>query len=227
MNQLKSELGIKHLKEEELSQEQFEFLIQRFYSNEEIVKNGNFIIPPFYTDVRCENDGDGDGYDDAPDSPPSIHGFKDGVLNYIKWDNGETYTGEIVDGYPNGKGTKTLPNGTKLIGVFVGGKFSFDGTYTNKAGQTLTISSSNEGCCFDFNVSWGRDDEWGCLLEANGSTEFLNESSEYLYSSDEIPLIRFILKGKTIEFVGEYDFLGDCAKYGDSQSATYTTFKKQ
>ena len=140
LNQLKSELGIKHLKEEELSQEQFQFLIQRFYSNEEIVKNGNFIIPPFYTDLRCENDGDGS--EDAP-SPQIIHGFKDGVFNYIKWENGETYTGEIVDGYPNGKGTKTLPNGTKLIGVFVYGSYISDDTYTNKEEQNIPISSYN------------------------------------------------------------------------------------
>ena len=84
-----------------------------------------------------------------------------------------------------------------------------------------------EGCCFDFNVSWGKDDEWGCLFSENGSTEFLYESSEYLYAYEETPKIRFLLDGNTIGLTIEYDYATDCMKYGDSQSATYTTFKKQ
>lgn len=125
LNQLRNELNIKNLSDDELDNAHFNFLIRRFYFNDEIEKNGNFFIPPFRSEQSsCSSDGS----EDVP-NPKIIHGFKNNVHNYIKWLDGSTYTGEISEGIPNGKGVLIIGanceevknRGNVLEGDFVDG----------------------------------------------------------------------------------------------------------
>jgi uncharacterized protein (TIGR02145 family) len=121
--QIKSELGINHLKDDEINQAQFSNLVERFYRNEQLVKNGNFLIPPYYWDyLICGGDGDGEL------NPEVIHGFKNNVLCFIKWENGATYKGETENGLPNGKGVYI--NGTDNETGAAGGNV-YDGTFVD------------------------------------------------------------------------------------------------
>ena len=49
---------------------------------------------------------------------------------------------------------------------------NYNGTYTNSAGQKLVISDYGEGA-FQFTVTWGENDEWGCLFDADGTANTL------------------------------------------------------
>ena len=100
LNQLRNELGIKYLGEDEIDNAHFNSLISRFYKNEDLEKNGMYFIPPY----RSEQSSCGsDGAEDVSNLE-IIHGFKSNTHNFIKWSDGSTYTGEILDGSPNGKG---------------------------------------------------------------------------------------------------------------------------
>jgi uncharacterized protein (TIGR02145 family) len=224
-NQIKSELGIKHLLPSEISQAQFAILINRFYNNENNIKNGNFLVPPYYEDnFICG----GEGYSDDP-NPQIINGYKDNIQNFIKWSDGSSYSGEIVNGFPNGKGLITFPNGTKQAGLFVDGEFQRNilGTYKNKAGQTLTISNKTD-CCFDFKIKWGVNDSWGCVFEAQGSANLNSSEDAYYGETSENSNISFQFSDNKVSITAGYEFIGgECAKFGDSQTDKFTTFTKQ
>jgi uncharacterized protein (TIGR02145 family) len=109
--QIKNEFGIKHLKEEEINQVNLQLLLQRFYTNETLVKNGSYLVPSYYADnMIC---GAGDGYGGGF-NPEIIHGFSNNTQNYIKWENGATYKGDIVNGFPNGKGVYVTGNDLEM-----------------------------------------------------------------------------------------------------------------
>lgn len=100
------------------------------------------------------------------------------------------------------------------------------GTYINAEGQKLVITNQQE-CCFDFEVTWGVDDEWLCLFESSGTAKFADENSAYFGEDPEWADIEFTIDGDVIDILGGYDYIGaDCAKFGDSSGETYTRFKK-
>lgn len=128
-NQFKNELGIKYLKEEEINQVNIQLLMDRFYNNENLIKNGNYLVPGYYADnMICGGDGFGGGL-----NAEIIHGFSNDIHNYIKWENGATYKGEIVNGFPNGKGVYVTgndletdePGGVIFEGDFVDGNMTY------------------------------------------------------------------------------------------------------
>jgi hypothetical protein len=55
-----------------------------------------------------------------------------------------TYTGELKDGEPNGKGTLKLKNGDVYIGAFVKGSFNGKGLYTWEDGSTYEGDFEND-----------------------------------------------------------------------------------
>ena len=128
--QIKNEFGIKHLKEEEINQVNLQLLLQRFYTNETLVKNGSYLVPSYYADnMIC---GAGDGYGGGFNAE-IIHGFLNNTHNYIKWENGATYKGDMVNGFPNGKGVYVTgndletdePGGDVFEGDFVEGNMTY------------------------------------------------------------------------------------------------------
>ena len=128
--QIKNEFGIKHLKEEEINQVNLQLLLQRFYTNETLVKNGSYLVPSYYADnMIC---GAGDGYGGGFNAE-IIHGFSNNTHNYIKWENGATYKGDVVNGFPNGKGVYVTgndletdePGGDVFEGDFVEGNMTY------------------------------------------------------------------------------------------------------
>ncbi len=100
------------------------------------------------------------------------------------------------------------------------------GTYLNGAGQELIITNEEE-CCFDFEVTWGVDDEWGCLFYDVGTATFSGPASAYYGDDPEASAIDFSINGNTVTITGGYDYIGsDCARYGESSEETYTKFVK-
>ncbi len=103
---------------------------------------------------------------------------------------------------------------------------NINGTYLNGAGQELIITNEEE-CCFDFEVTWGLDDEWGCLFYDSGNATFSGPESAYYGEDPEWSAIDFSIIGNTITITGGYDYVGnDCARYGESSDETYTQFMK-
>jgi hypothetical protein len=103
---------------------------------------------------------------------------------------------------------------------------SVNGTYVNGVGQKLVITNAQE-CCFDFEVTWGLNDEWGCLFTESGSATYSDGDSAYYGEDPDWADIDFAINGYTISIVGGLDYIGnDCARYGDSSTDKYTQFKK-
>ena len=101
---------------------------------------------------------------------------------------------------------------------------SISGTYRNANGQTMLIKNVRDES-FDFSVTWGENDEWGCLFQVEGTAMF-KDSSEAFYGEDpDSPEIVFTIGVGQIQIEGAADHIGmDCAKYGDSQTSGYTRF---
>tara|TARA_B100000900_G_scaffold388693_1_gene380966 strand:- start:355 stop:726 length:372 start_codon:yes stop_codon:yes gene_type:complete len=104
---------------------------------------------------------------------------------------------------------------------------SINGTYVNEAGQKLIIKNHRD-CCFDFDVTWGVNNEWGCLFEGGGTATYKDAKTAYYGNDPDWSEIDFNISPRAISVMGGLDFIGmDCAKYGDSESDKYTLFKKQ
>ena len=103
---------------------------------------------------------------------------------------------------------------------------SINGTYINEAGQKLIIKN-NRKCCFDYEVTWGVDDEWDCLFSDEGEAKYIDSKSAYSGEDPDWSFIDFTINLDSIDITGGLDYIGDCAKYGDSQSETYSLFKKE
>jgi uncharacterized protein (TIGR02145 family) len=102
-----------------------------------------------------------------------------------------------------------------------------NGKYINKAGQKLIISNAKE-CCFDFDVTWGVNDNWGCLFSSNETATFKSSTEAYFGEDPEMSNIDFTIGNNKIIITAGYDFIGnDCSKFGDSNSKFYTEFLKQ
>ncbi|MFM7234493.1 MAG: hypothetical protein ACKOZM_07870 [Flavobacteriales bacterium] len=105
---------------------------------------------------------------------------------------------------------------------------TLNGTYVNGAGQKLIITNHVEGKTFTFAVKWGVKDEWGCIFEESGDAIHKDAQSAYYGEDAEWPTLSFKLEGKVISLEISPEYVGmDCARYGDSSSDKYTTFKKQ
>ena len=156
-NQIKSELGVKHLKKEEINEAHYQFVLDRFYSN--TVKNGIFLVPPYFYDYMYCGSNDGP---DGIENPPIMEGFKDGILNYIKYENGDSYTGETSESnyYPSGKGTIKWINGDSYTGEFTAGYPTGKGTKKWKNGVSYTGD-----------VSYGEPNGKGTKTFPNGTKE--------------------------------------------------------
>ena len=103
----------------------------------------------------------------------------------------------------------------------------YNGKYFNSVDQTLMIFNQNEQD-FDFQVSWGVNDEWGCFFTASGTAKFTSGTEAYYGIDAEWPDIQFFFgEGFDLHVEAGLDFMGnDCARFGDSGSEKYTFFKK-
>jgi hypothetical protein len=110
-----------------------------------------------------------------------------------------------------------------------------NGTYYNSKNQVFTISNHTLDEVFDFSFKYGVNDEWGCMIENEGTAKRLttesNEPGEVTYYVGEAdyPYLKFIISnGNTIYLQADPEFIGmDCAKFGDSQEETYTKFVRR
>ena len=101
----------------------------------------------------------------------------------------------------------------------------YSGTYTNSVGQELVISDVNDDS-FSFTVTWGEDDEWGCIFDADGTAKFEHKAYAYFGDDAEWPEVGFtinsdgaILLEPSSEWVGM-----DCARYGETSFEKFTLF---
>ena len=105
---------------------------------------------------------------------------------------------------------------------------SLNGTYVNEAGQKLIVTSHIDGKSFAFSVQWGVKDKWECIFEEEGDAIQNDAKSAYYGSDAEWPNISFSIEEKVISLSISPELIGmDCARYGDSTSEIYTSFKKQ
>ena len=105
---------------------------------------------------------------------------------------------------------------------------SLNGTYVNEAGQKLIVTNHIDGKSFAFSVQWGVNDEWGCIFNEEGDAIQKDPKSAYYGSDAEWPTISFSIEEKVIALSISPELIGmDCARYGDSTSEMYTSFKKQ
>jgi len=99
-----------------------------------------------------------------------------------------------------------------------------NGTYTNDAGQNLIIENLTDSS-FDFTVTWGENDEWGCLFSEEGTALLTSDTFAYFGYDDQWPDIEFNIKKDAIQINGGLEYIGmDCAKYGSSWTDDYTLF---
>ena len=121
---------------------------------------------------------------------------------------------------------KLLLFGALAFGLNAFGQVS-NGIYQNEAGQKLIISNLSD-CCFDFEVTWGVMDEWGCLFYGAGNATLSSGSSAYFGEDPEWADIEFTIEGNTITVTGGFVYVGaDCARYGSSFEGYYTRFSKK
>lgn len=112
---------------------------------------------------------------------------------------------------------------------------SLNGTFYNSKNQTFTISKHSVGESFDFSFKYGVNDEWGCMIENEGTAKLLtteaNDPNEVNFYVGEAayPSLKFrISNGNTIYLQADPEFIGmDCAKFGESQEETYTKFTRR
>jgi hypothetical protein len=105
-------------------------------------------------------------------------------------------------------------------------------TYYNSKNQVFTISNHTLDEAFDFSFKYGVNDEWGCMIENEGTAKRMttepNEPGEVTYyvGETDYPFLKFIISnGNTIYLQADPEFIGmDCAKFGESQEETYTKF---
>jgi hypothetical protein len=110
-----------------------------------------------------------------------------------------------------------------------------NGSYYNSKNQVFTISNHTLDEAFDFSFKYGVNDEWGCMIENEGTAKRLttesNEPGEVTYYVGEAdyPFLKLIISnGNTIYLQADPEFIGmDCAKFGESQEETYTKFVRR
>ena len=104
---------------------------------------------------------------------------------------------------------------------------NYNGKYVNSVNQTLMIYNQDDQD-FDFEVMWGVNDEWGCMFTASGTAKFTSGTEAYYGDDAEDPEIGFFFgEGDVVGLGAGLFFMGmDCAKFGDSDSDKYTSFKK-
>lgn len=99
-----------------------------------------------------------------------------------------------------------------------------NGNYTNHYGQNLVVQNISDSS-FDFNITWGENDDWGCIFSEKGNAIFKTDSIAIYGGDPEWPFIEFYLKKDTIQINGGLDYIGmDCAKYGETWSEDFTVF---
>jgi hypothetical protein len=107
-----------------------------------------------------------------------------------------------------------------------------NGTYYNSKNQVFTISKHTLDEAFDFSFKYGVNDEWGCMIENEGTAKRLTTEPDepgevtYYVGEADYPYLKFkISNGNTIYLQADPEFIGmDCAKFGESQQETYTKF---
>ena len=112
---------------------------------------------------------------------------------------------------------------------------SLNGVYYNSKNQVFTISNYIIDQAFDFSYQYGVNDEWGCMIENEGTAKLLtteaNDPNEVTFYVGEAayPSLKFrISNGNTIYLQADPEFIGmDCAKFGESQEETYTKFTRR
>jgi hypothetical protein len=122
---------------------------------------------------------------------------------------------------------------TKLIENKIQNKV-FNGAYINSENQIFSISNHIINQEFDFSVKYGLNDEWGCLLEYEGTAKIMNnrdlnnsENVTYYVGEFDAPYLTFIItKGHTLDLIISWESSPNCSKFGDSQTETYTRFNK-
>jgi len=115
-----------------------------------------------------------------------------------------------------------------LVYSFNSNAQSLNGSYVNEAGQKLIVSNHVDGKIFAFSVQWGVKDEWDCIFTEEGDAIQKDAKSAYYGSDAEWPTISFSIEEKIISLSIHPDRIGmDCARYGDSTTDMYTSFKKQ
>jgi hypothetical protein len=102
---------------------------------------------------------------------------------------------------------------------------SLNGTYTNAKKQTLTITNHKPNASFDYSYTSGVNDEWGCLFNEKGTANF-KSAKEYITGDSEYPEIVFQVSENEVSVVAVYLMEFECGKFGDSQTDTYTNYKK-
>lgn len=110
-----------------------------------------------------------------------------------------------------------------------------NGSYYNSKNQVFTISNHTLDEAFDFSFKYGVNDEWGCMIENEGTAKRLTTSTDepgevtYYVGEADYPYLTFIISnGNTIYLQADPEFIGmDCAKFGESQEETYTKFLRR
>jgi hypothetical protein len=110
-----------------------------------------------------------------------------------------------------------------------------NGSYYNSKNQAFTISNHISDETFDFSFKYGVNDEWGCMIENEGTAKRLTTEPDepgdvtYYVGEADYPYLKFTIRnGNTIYLQADPEFIGmDCSKFGDSQEETYTKFLKR
>ena len=112
---------------------------------------------------------------------------------------------------------------------------SLNGVYYNSKNQVFTISNHTLDEVFDFSFKYGVNDEWGCMIENEGTAKLLTTESNdpnevtYYVGEADYPSLKFrISNGNTISIEADPEFIGmDCSKFGESQEETHTQFMRR
>ncbi len=110
-----------------------------------------------------------------------------------------------------------------------------NGSYYNSKNQVFTISNHTLDEAFDFSFKYGVNDEWGCMIENEGTAKRLTTEPDvpgeitYYVGEADYPYLKFrISNGNTIYLQADPEFIGmDCSKFGESQEETYTKFLRR
>ena len=110
-----------------------------------------------------------------------------------------------------------------------------NGSYYNSKNQVFTISNHTLDEAFDFSFKYGVNDEWGCMIENEGTAKRLTTEPDepgevtYYVGEADYPYLKFrISSGNTIYLQADPEFIGmDCSKFGESQEETYTKFLRR
>jgi hypothetical protein len=109
-----------------------------------------------------------------------------------------------------------------------------NGDYINSENQICNISNHLINQEFNFTVEYGVNDEWGCLLNFEGTAKIMinadldnNNIVTYYVGEYDNPYLTFdFTNGNILDLYIGWEASPDCSKFGDSQSETYTKFIK-